>query len=167
VFVCRSAKCRNTITVLVNRVLIYIYTDLQGNLESTLRQFIGPDQQLDKPLDAPDKYITEEDLIPLMEMTHSLQQGDEVPFFECVNRSLLQLVKSANILELINIDIDNPPENLNQSRSRSFSVAATVNNEESVVKELIRNAMDNPSPQVCMRTHNLHTLHFFVNIGNS
>ena len=124
-----------------------------------MRQFNGSDQQLDKPLDAPDKYITEDDLIPLMEMTHSLQQGDEIPFFECVNRSLLELVKSANILELINIDIDNPPEHLNQSRSKSFS-AATVNNEESVVKELITNVMNNPSPQVCMRTHNLHTLHF-------
>jgi len=109
-----------------------------------LKQFDSFDQQLDKHLliDAPDKHITEEHLIPLLEMNHSLSQGDDVLFYEIMNRHLLQLVKTANILELLNVDIDNSQDN---RRSRSFSV---INKEESVVKELIRNTMDEPSPQV-------------------
>ena len=125
-----------------------------------MKQFDSSDQQLDKHLDAPDKYITEEDIFPLLQMNHSLSQGDDVSYFEFINRHLLQLVKTANILELLNVDIEAPPENFNKSRSKSFSVIAK---EESVVKELIGNTMDQRSPQV-FRNKFVRIAEFFVHV---
>jgi len=121
------------------------YTDLDSNLSNILKQFESTDQQLDKQLDSPDKYITEADIIPLLEMSHSLTQSDDVPYYEFINRHILQLVKSANILELLDIDVKTPPDNLNRSQSKLLSTSVT---EESVVKEMVRTSMDNPSPQV-------------------
>ena len=122
-----------------------VHIDHDSNLKNILKQFESTDQQLDKHLDAPDKYITEEDITPLLEMGHSLSQGDDVPYYEFINRHILQLVKSANVLEMLDVDVETPPDNLNQSRTRLLSTSVK---EESVVKVMVRTAMDNPSPQV-------------------
>ena len=123
-----------------------------------MKQFDSSDQQLDKHLDAPDKYITEEDIIPLLKMNDSLSQGDDMPYYEFINRHLMQLVTTANILELLNVDTETSPENFNKSRSKSFSVIAK---EESIVKVLIKNTMDQPSPQV-FRNKFVRIAEFFV-----
>ena len=122
-----------------------VHIDHDSNLKSILKQFESTDQQLDKHLDAPDKYITEEDITPLLEMDHSLSQGDDMPYYQFINRHILQLVKSVNILEMLDVDVETPPDNLNQSQTRLRSTSVK---EKSVVKEMVRTSMDNPSPQV-------------------
>ena len=131
--------------VLTTNIIFLIHKDLESNLQNILKQFESTDQQIDQHLDAPDKYISEEDIIPLLQMTHTLQQGNEVPYYEFINSHLLQLVKSANILELLDVDIETPPDNLNKSRTRLLSTSVK---EESIVREMVRTSMDDPSPEV-------------------
>jgi len=95
-------------------------------------------------LDSPDKYISEEDIIPLLQMTHFLQ-GNEVPYYEFINMHFLQFVKSASILELLDVDIETAPDNFNKNRTRLLSTSVK---EESIIKEMVRTSMDDPSPEV-------------------
>jgi len=86
--------------------------------------------------------LSEEDLISLTDMKHSLPDGDVIPYHEFVNRRILDMTKTESILELLDVDVESTDD---QNRGRLFSFS---NREKSAVSQLIDNAMTSPSSQV-------------------
>ena len=90
-----------------------------------------------------EKVLSEEELIPLTDMSHSMPGGDVIPFHQYLNRRLLELANSESILGLL--DVDDVETKNDQQRDRLFSFSSR---ETSVVSNLIDITMRAPSPQV-------------------
>ena len=122
-----------------NYVYLLIYTDLDDHLKKVLKELENSDHQLNGHLDAPDKHITEDDILPLLKLDHSV---DNVPYYVSINNYLVQLMKTEHILELIEVKINTIPDNKSQ-----FLVTTGVEESETV-KELFTNAINTPSAEV-------------------
>ena len=117
------------------------YAELENNnLYTTLQQLSG-NWCYDKELSTPDKYLTEEELIPLLDLQ---QEGDTVPYFKYVNQQLQKILDRENILELLDLD-DNTKEDVTRRHSTQFSFDSREN---SFVSYLIIDAMATSSAQV-------------------
>ena len=112
-------------------------TDLPHTLQK-----LSTEWQYDKDSEITDKVLSEEELLPLTEMTHSLQEGDSIPFYEYINRRLLEMSNSESILGLLDVDVEMKDE---QYRDRLLSFS---NRKTSAVSYLIDNEMHSPSAQV-------------------
>lgn len=112
-------------------------TDLQHALEKLSNEF-----QSDKDSEITEKVLTEEELLPLTEMIHSLQGSDTIPFYEYINRRLLEMSNSENILGLLDVEVEIKDE---QFRDRLLSFSSR---ETSAVSYLINSEMSSPSAQV-------------------
>lgn len=90
-----------------------------------------------------ERVLSEEELIPLTQMNHSLPGGDIIPFHQYLNRQLLKLANSESILGLL--DVDDVETKSDHHRDRLFSFSSR---ETSAVSNLIDITMRTPSPQV-------------------
>jgi len=127
---------------------IFIIGLKNSNLHHTLKQLI------EQQLDAPEKQISMEDLIPLLEMDHSSSRGDKL-FYQFINNHLQELVETEGILELLTVNNEVHADNDNQSQPMYFNVASSDGNVQ-FVKGLINNAIMASSPQV-NNDHNTST----------
>ena len=76
--------------------IIYNYTELEdSDLHETLQQLNANN----KELNTAEKYLTEENLIPLMEM----QESDAMPYYQFINEQLLKMTDTKSILELLDV----------------------------------------------------------------
>ena len=112
-------------------------TDLQHTLQK-----LSTEWQIDKDSEITDKVISEEELIPLTEMLHSLPWGDEVLFYQYINRQLFDMSNSESILGLLDVEVEAKDEQY-RDRLLSFSSRGT-----SAVSCLINSEMSDPSAQV-------------------
>ena len=112
-------------------------TDLQHTLQK-----LSTEWQIDKDSEIMDKVLSEEELIPLTEMSHSLSEGEVVPFYQYINRQLLEMSNTESILGLLDVDIETKDE---QYRDRLLSFSSR---ETSAVSCLINSEMSAPSAQV-------------------
>ena len=90
---------------------------------------------------AADKYLTEEELIPLLELH---QTGDTRPYFEFVNEELEKLIKKESIFELMYVDSETK-DNLIRDHNGKLNFN---NREDSAVSYLINNVKEISSAQV-------------------
>ena len=119
----------------------FIYIELKdSDLHTTLQQF-NANLHHDKDLNTNEKSLTEEKLIPLMELP---QANDSMPFFKHVNEKLLKIKERESILELLDVDAETK-EDVATHDTRHFS---SSNRESSVVSYWINDAIENPSAQV-------------------
>ena len=95
----------------------------------------------DEEIIATDKYLNEEELIPLMEMH---QNSDSKPYFKCVNEELKKLINSESIFKLLDVD-SKTKEDVTKHHNRKFSFNT---NENSAVSYLIDDVMKTSSAQV-------------------
>ena len=125
-------------------------SDLQCKL-----QRLSTDWQSDKgmELEITESVLSEEELISLTEIDYFMPGGDIIPFFQYINRKLLEMARSESILGLL--DVDDVETKVDQTRDRLFSF---TNRETSVVSHLINSAMLTLSPQV----RKLSTIHCFT-----
>ena len=112
-----------------------------SDLQHTLQK-LSTEWQIDKDSEIMDKVLSEEELIPLTEMLHSLSEGDVIPFYQYINRELLEMSNSESILGLLDVDIETKDE---QYRDRLLSFSSK---ETSTVSCLINSEMCAPSAQV-------------------
>ena len=126
------------------RISLYqhFYIDLKS---SNLRKILQREQdstnwQFDKELDATDKSLSEEELLPLTEMDH-LSGSQTIPYYQFINERLLEMAKSEIILELIDIDKDTN-DDYNKYQNRKF------NRKNTFVTYLTNNIMTKSSAQV-------------------
>ena len=129
---------------LVVRILnCYCCVDIDNSdLQYTLQNLIT-DWQYDKGMEITEGVLSEEELIPLTEMSHSMPGGSIIPFHQYINRRLLELANSESILGLL--DVDDVETKGDQYRDRLFSFSSR---DSSAVSHLIDITMANPSPQV-------------------
>ena len=123
----------------------HFYLDLEtnNNLRKILqRDHDSADWQFDEELDATDKILSEEELLPLTEMNH-LSGSETVPYYQFINERLLEMAKSEIILELVDIDVD-MKDDFNKNHNRKF------NRKNSFVTHLTKNIMINSSAQVSL-----------------
>lgn len=122
----------------------HFYLDLEtSNLRKILqREQDSDDWQFDEDLDATDKCLSEEELLPLTEMNH-LSGSETIPYYQFINEKLLEMAKSEIILELIDIDVDKK-DDFNKCHNRKF------NRKNSFVTHLTNNIMENSSAQVSL-----------------
>lgn len=114
------------------------YTDLPWkNLQP---QQNSADWQFDKELDVTEKHLGEKELLSLMEMDHHSKGG---AYYQYINEELLEIVKNANILEILNVDIETNGIKNSQNRKHSFT-----SRELSVVDHLIESVLKASSAQV-------------------
>ena len=90
------------------------------NLYTTLQQL--------SDLNTPDNYLTEEELIPLLDLH---QEGNTVPYFKYVNQQLQKILERNSILELLDLD-DNAKEDVTRHHSslgsrKNLSVSYLIN----------------------------------------
>ena len=125
--------------------------DLQCKLQK-----LSTDWQNDKgmEMEITESVLSEEELIPLTELNYVMPGGDIIPFFQYINRQLLEMASSESILGLL--DVDDVKTKVDQTRDRLFSF---TNRETSVVSHLINSAMLTLSPQVsyCTIHHLIRT----------
>ena len=112
-----------------------------SDLQHTLQK-LSTEWQIDKDTEIMDKFLSEEELNPLTGMPHSLPGGDEIPFYQYINRQLLEMSNSESILGLLDVDIEAKDEQY-RDRLLSFSSRGT-----SAVYCLIDSEMSDPSAQV-------------------
>ena len=112
-----------------------------SDLQHTLQK-LSTEWQIDKDSEITDKVLSEEELNPLTEMSHSLSEGDEIPFYQYINRRLLEMSNSESILGLLDVDIETKDE---QYRDRLLSFSSR---DTSAVSCLINSEMSAPSAQV-------------------
>ena len=105
----------------------------------------------DKELTATDKYLTEEELIPLME---SHQKNDAKPCFECVNEKLKNLIDNESIFKLMDVN-NETNEDVTRHHNRKLNFD---NREHSAVSDLMDDVMKTSSAQVsyCLYIHNCY-----------
>ena len=98
-----------------------MYVDLKtSNLRQILqREQDSSDWQFDKELDATDKCLSEEELLPLANMDHSLSGGETVPYFKFINEKLLEMAKSEICLDLLYVDTETK-DDFSKHQSRKF-----------------------------------------------
>lgn len=85
------------------------FVDLENsNLRKILQQLQhdSTDWQFDKEMDATDKRLSEEELLPLTEMNHSLPGDEIIPYYEFINLELQKMTKTEVILELLDVDME-------------------------------------------------------------
>ena len=116
------------------------YTGLSKNLQ---QQQTSADWQFDKELYVTEKHLGEKDLLPIMEMDYHSEGGEIIPYYQYINEELLKIVKNANILELLDVDIEINNTKKYQTRKHSFT-----NREVSVVANLIETVIKASSAQV-------------------
>ena len=116
------------------------YTGLSKKLQ---QQKNSADWQFDKELYVTEKHLGEKDLLPIMEMDHHSEGGEIIPYYQYINEELLKIVKNANILELLDADIEINDTKKYQIRKHSFT-----NRELSVVAHLIETVIKASSAQV-------------------
>ena len=112
-------------------------TDLQHTLQK-----LNTEWQIDKDSEITDKVLSEEELIPLTEMRHSLSEGEVIPFYQYINRQLLEMSNTESILGLLDVDTETKDE---QYRDRLLSFSSR---ETSAVSCLINSEMYASSAQV-------------------
>ena len=115
-------------------ILIFNVEIENKNLHTTLQQ-LSANWRYDKELNTPDKHLTEEELIPLLD---SYQEGDTMPYFKYVNEQLQKLLERECILELLDVD-----GNMREDVTRHHG-----NRENSSVSYLISDAIATSSAQV-------------------
>lgn len=98
-----------------------MYVDLKtSNLRQILqREQDSSDWQFDKELDATDKSLSEEELLPLTTMDHSLSGGETVPYYKFINEKLLEIAKSEICLDLLYVDTETK-DDFSKHQSRKF-----------------------------------------------
>ena len=100
-----------------------------------------------------ERVLSEEELIPLTQMDHSMPGGDIIPFYQYINRQLLEFANSESILGLLDVADDVETKN-DHHRDRLFSFSSR---ETSAVSHLIDITMAAPSSQVSnSRLHDLN-----------
>ena len=120
-----------------------IYVDLKTtNLRQILQQEQdSTDWQFDKELDATDKCLSEEELLPLTEMDHSLSDGETVPYYQFINEKLLEITKSEIIVELLDVNMESK-DDFSKHQNKKFNAKC------SFVECLTNNRGTNSSAQV-------------------
>lgn len=132
--------------IMHNNILYILHcTDLKGDnhWKKLQQQQNSVDQQFDKELDINKEHLGKEELLPLMEMDHRSKEDEVKPFYQYINEELLEITKTENILELLDIDIETNDTKTYQNRRDSF-----INRELSVVTHLIESVMKASSAQV-------------------
>ena len=125
----------------MNTCNLWLCVDIDNSdLQHTLQK-LSTEWQFDKELKVTEKVLSEEELLPLMEMKHSSQGGD-IPYYEFINKRLLEMANSESILGLLDVDVETQDEQ-HYERLLSFS-----NRKISAVTSLINNAMLTPSGHV-------------------
>ena len=84
--------------------------------------------------------MNEEELLPLTEMDH-LSDSETIPYYQFINKKLLEMTKSEIVLELIDIDVETK-DNFNTYPNRKF------NRKNSFATHLTNNIMTNSSALV-------------------
>lgn len=125
---------------------LYIYyVELENsNLHANLKQ-LNTNWHYDKELSANEKHLTEEELIPLMELH---QEDATTPYFEYVNEQLLKITESASVLELVDVD-NEMKEDIIRFHSRQFDFG---DRKCPVITHLINNVKATSSSQVSLLT---------------
>ena len=120
--------------------ILDLFVELSNsNLHATLKQLY------DSELNTTNKYLTEEELMPLMELPlmELHQNSDATPYFKFVNEKLLQMRDSDSILELLDVDDETKGDvTRHHRRWSSFS------NEDNSIVNLIGKFIETSSPQV-------------------
>ena len=126
----------------MNTCNLCLYVDIENSdLQHTLQK-LSTEWQFDKELEVTEKVLSEEELLPLTELQHSLKAGDPIPYYQFINRRLLEMANSESILGLLDVDVETKDE---QNGGRLFSFS---NRETSAVTYLINNAISSASGQV-------------------
>lgn len=117
--------------------MVYIYyVELENsNLHTNLKQL--------KELSANEKHLTEEELIPLMELH---QEDDTTPYFKYVNEQLLKITEGASVLELLDVH-NEMKEDIIRHHSKQFDFS---DRKFPVITHLINNVKATSSSQVSL-----------------
>ena len=108
------------------------------DLKNSLEELNSHGWHSDKQSHHHHRCLKEDDLIPLLEYT---SQDGGLPYFKFVNKYLLQLINTAPILELIEVNVEAP-----LSQIQNASVVGDGN--DSLAAKLIKQADKDSSPQV-------------------
>lgn len=111
------------------------------DLHQTLEK-LSSYQESDEELEIIYKFLSEEKLILLTEMSHTLSDGETIPFYEYINRRLKEMVNTESILGLLYVNVETRKDDQDEGELFAFN-----NKEFSSVSHLI-NAMSSPSAQV-------------------
>ena len=117
---------------------LYMYVELENDDLSIILEQLSATWNNDK---ATDKYLTEEKLIPLMELD---QMGDTKSYFECVNEELEKLITNESIFELMDVDSETKD---NETSDRNGKLNFN-NQENSAVSYLINSVKQSSSAEV-------------------
>ena len=112
-----------------------------SELQHTLQK-LNTEWQFNKELTVTEIVLSEQHLIQLIEKKHFLQGGDVIPYYQLINRQLLEMANSGSILGLLDVNVEVKDEQ-NCGGLLSFS-----SRETSAVTYLISNAMSSPSGHV-------------------
>ena len=99
------------------------YLDLEtSNLRKILqKEHDTTDWQFDKELDVTEKCLSEEDLLPLTEMDHTVSGGETVPYYQFINEKLLEVTENKIILELLDVNMEATKDDFSKYQNRKFN----------------------------------------------
>ena len=104
------------------------------DLENSLKQIHTHGWHFDKQSQSQNRNLSKEDLIPL------LDEQNDTPYFKFINKKLLELIDTAPILELIEIDVETESQ-----------LTSNVNTEDSsIISKLIKQTDTDSSALVSM-----------------
>ena len=105
-----------------------------SNLKDVLKQLNSRDQPHDSHINSDCKYLSVDDLMPILEMSHRVSDAKCLPYYEFISEKLLEMITNVHILELLTVD----------------DVTKSGIRKESIVEKLINNGR-HPARQVSLK----------------